>query len=230
MIDAATRLINFQSPFRRGKDCNRPRAALMDPSRMSKISVFFEAFYVSSHQTSPHSSKKCISPVCPVFMPIREVVRTDFANRFLGLPGVRSLVVIRENRSQIHLPSPVSKAQCGASTRLVPTKEVSLLLHRTATENALQTDLIQNKVRRSTSSSFSQIAPPFPQKPDLRFPHNTSAQNRRNSHSTHFPRCGVGGGIHSSDNIRRICPIASRVLRRSVSEIGTAVIRPVGIR
>ena len=153
--------MSFQSPFHRGKDCNRPRAALMDPSRMSKISVFFEAFYVSSHQTSPHSSKKCTSPVCPVFMPIREVVRTDFANRFLGLPGVRSRVAIRANRSQIHPPSPVSKAQCGASTRLVPTKEVSLLLHRTVTENALQADLIQNKARRSACATCFANHPAF---------------------------------------------------------------------
>ena len=81
-----------------------------------------------------------------------------------------------------------------------------------------------------TVFSFSQIALSFPQKPDLRYPHNTSAQNRRNSHSTHFPRCGGGGGSHSSESIRRICLIASRVLRRRVSEIETAVMRRVGIR
>ena len=57
-------------------------------------------------------------------------------------------------------------------------------------------------------NSFSQIAPPFPQKLNFRYAHNTSAQNRRNSHSTHFPRCGVGGGIRSSDSIFRICSIA----------------------
>ena len=77
---------------------------------------------------------------------------------------------------------------------------------------------------------FSQIAPSFPQKLGLRNSHNTSAQNRRNSHSTHFPRCGVGGGIHSFESIPRICLIASMVLRRSVSEIETGVMRPVGIR
>ena len=192
--------------------------------------MFFDTFCVSSHQTSPRSSKKCTLPAHLVFMPIRGAVITDFANRLLVLPGVRSLVAIRENRSQINPPSPVSKAQCRANTRLVPTKEISLLLHQTPTENALQADLIQNKARGSAFPTFSQIAPPFPQKPDFRFPHNTSAQNRRNSHSTHLPRCGVGGGIHSFESIRRICPIASRVLRRSVSEIGTAVIRPVGIR
>ena len=127
---------NFQSPFHRVKECNRPRAALINPSRMSRVSVFFDTFCVSSHQTSPRSSKKCTSPAHLVFMPIHGAVITDFANRLLVLPGVRSLVAIRENRSQIHPPPPVSKAQCRANTRLAPTKEVSLLLHQTATENA----------------------------------------------------------------------------------------------
>ena len=113
---------SFQSPFHRVKDCNRPRAALMNPSRMSKVSVFLEAFCVSSHQTSPRSSKKCISPTHLVLMPIRGAVIADFANRFLVLLYVRSLMAIRERRSQIQPPSPVSKAQCEANARLNPTK------------------------------------------------------------------------------------------------------------
>ena len=94
----------FQSPFHRVKDCNRPRAALINPSRMSRVSVFFDTFCVSSHQTSPRSSKKCTSPAHLVFMPIHGAVIADFANRLLVLPGVRSLVAIRESRSQIHPP------------------------------------------------------------------------------------------------------------------------------
>ena len=151
----------FQSPFHRVKECNRPRAALINPSRMSRVPVFFEACCVSSHQTSPRSSKKCTSPAHLVFMPIRGAVIADFANRFLVLLGVRSLVAIRESRSKMHPPSPVSKAQYRANTRLVPTKEVSLLLHRTATENALQADLIQNKVRGSACATFFANCPAF---------------------------------------------------------------------
>ncbi len=199
---------DFQSPFHRVNGCNRLRAAPMDHSRTHEISVFVK-YILYHHMKRLHIQVKsvylqrglCSSPSVGVCLSLSQIPFLWFC------PSIRSWRSGGVGRKSVSLLI-VAMVEIRASTRLAPTEDINPFCVGWRLERFTGRFDTKSGTRIYVLYFFSQIALSFPQKLNLRFLHNTSAQNRRNSHSTHFPRCGVGGGIRSSESILLICWMA----------------------